>query len=336
MGCFVSTPKDGGGNRRRPSNIGEVSVYVPGLRIPKAVDFSLSLGYHLSKSLVERLLALWTRIVFMVGQEGPTITRARRRTATQHWSPMQHKVPFETAMYSAWYEVLSVLHLMATLALSQANLLFLPRTSNDECRRSSVDVFLKAAGYLDCVVRHVLPQMPNELRYLFDGVDIQLGLAIDGTKATLPVKRRLACEMAQDNIMNLTIYRHVIFLDSCVRIKMVLLFDAVERDGAPFSPACPHLKPPNSCGIENNYLHEIIPVPAALTPSIFYLLQYENCIKDCDRAVERGRELRSDYKMLNDAFKAKKDLDKQEYFDPQIADEEREKGTSIFVYLDSR
>ncbi|KAL3821480.1 hypothetical protein ACJIZ3_007385 [Penstemon smallii] len=37
-----------------------------------------------------------------------------------------------------------------------------------ESRRSSVDVFLKAAGYLDCVVRHVLPQMPNELRYLFD------------------------------------------------------------------------------------------------------------------------------------------------------------------------
>ncbi|KAK4491585.1 hypothetical protein RD792_002338 [Penstemon davidsonii] len=50
MGCFVSTPKDGGGNRRRPSNIGEVSVYVP----------------------------------VMAGQEGPTITRTRRRTATQH------------------------------------------------------------------------------------------------------------------------------------------------------------------------------------------------------------------------------------------------------------
>lgn len=34
-------------------------------------------------------------------------------------------------MYSAWYEVLSVLHLMATLSLSQANLLLLPRTSVD-------------------------------------------------------------------------------------------------------------------------------------------------------------------------------------------------------------
>ncbi|KAK4486404.1 hypothetical protein RD792_009078 [Penstemon davidsonii] len=102
--------------------------------------------------------------------------------------------------------------------------------------------------------------------------------------------------------------------------------------------------------------------------------KYEDCIKDCDRAVERGRELRSDYKMvaraltrkgtaltkmaktskdyepaievfqkaltehrnpdtlkkLNDALKAKKDLEQQEYFDPLIADEEREKGNQFF------
>ncbi|KAL3645344.1 Hsp70-Hsp90 organizing protein 3 [Castilleja foliolosa] len=102
--------------------------------------------------------------------------------------------------------------------------------------------------------------------------------------------------------------------------------------------------------------------------------KYEDCIKDCDQAVERGRELRSDFKMvaraltrkgsalvkmakcsqdfdiaietfqkaltehrnpdtlkkLNDAHKAKKDLEQQEYFDPQIADEEREKGNQNF------
>ncbi|KAL8539721.1 hypothetical protein ACS0TY_001366 [Phlomoides rotata] len=102
--------------------------------------------------------------------------------------------------------------------------------------------------------------------------------------------------------------------------------------------------------------------------------KYEDCIKDCEKAVERGRELRSDYKMiaraltrkgsalvkmtkcskdyepaietfqkaltehrnpdtlkkLNDAEKAKKDLEQQEYFDPQIADEERDKGNQYF------
>lgn len=269
MGCIVSTPKDSGGNRRRPGSIGDVSVYVPGLRIPKPVDFTQSLGDSLSKSIVERLSALRTRIVVMAGQEGPTITRTKRKSATQHGgstladllqaledylpvllglvkdeSHLQYKVQFvwmnqedeaeETAMSNAWYEVLSVLHLMATLLLSQANLLLLPRTSTDgqpkvseENRRASVDIFLKAAGYLDCAVRHVLPQLPAELRRnlpvdlaegvlralclqaLGQGVDIQLGMAIDSTKATLAVKRRLACEMvkywqqAQDNIMNL-------------------------------------------------------------------------------------------------------------------------------------
>ncbi|XP_010933724.1 hsp70-Hsp90 organizing protein 1 [Elaeis guineensis] len=102
--------------------------------------------------------------------------------------------------------------------------------------------------------------------------------------------------------------------------------------------------------------------------------KYEDCIKDCDEAVERGRQLHSDFKMiakaltrkgtalvklakcskdyelaietfqkaltehrnpdtlkkLNDAERAKKELDQQEYFDPKIADEEREKGNELF------
>ncbi|CAN1266667.1 hypothetical protein LINPERPRIM_LOCUS12633 [Linum perenne] len=270
MGCIASTPKDSGLNRRKPASIGEVSVYVPGFRIPKPADFSQALNDCLSKSLVERLSALRTRIVVMAGQEAPTVTRTRRRSATQHGgstladlyqaledylpvllglvkdgSQLQHKIQFvwvnqedeaeETVLSNAWYEVLSVLHLMAVLSLSQANLLLLPRTSADgyqpkvseESKRASVDIFLKAAGHLDCAVRHVLPHLPAELRRdlpvdLAEGVlralclqalgqtvDIQLGMAIDSAKATLAVKRRLACEMvkywqqAQDNITNL-------------------------------------------------------------------------------------------------------------------------------------
>ncbi|WOL09827.1 hypothetical protein Cni_G18580 [Canna indica] len=129
----------------------------------------------------------------------------------------------ETAIANAWYEVLSVLHLMAMLCLWQANLLLLPKKSREgyqlklsdaESRRSSIDVLLKAAGYLDCAIRHVLPQIPPELRKglpldleeevlqalclqaLGQCVDIQLGMAIDSAKPTLAVKRRLACEMA--------------------------------------------------------------------------------------------------------------------------------------------
>ncbi|KAG6481691.1 hypothetical protein ZIOFF_058310 [Zingiber officinale] len=102
--------------------------------------------------------------------------------------------------------------------------------------------------------------------------------------------------------------------------------------------------------------------------------KYEECIQDCDKAVERGRELHSDFKMiaraltrkgtaltklaktskdyepaietfqkaltehrnpdtlrkLNDAERMKKELEQQEYFDPKLADEEREKGNELF------
>lgn len=269
MGCFVSTQNDSGGNRRLPGNIGDVLVFVPGLRTPKPVDFSQSVGNYLSSNLVERLSALRTRIVVMANQEAPT--KSKRKCATRHGStladllqaledylpvllglakdgnPLQHKVAFawanqedgaeETVISNAWYDVLSVLHLMAMLLFSQANLLLLPKISNDgyqpkvseESRRASVDVFLKAAGYLEFAIHHILPQIPDDMRMslpvglrenilralclqaLGQGVDIQLGMAIDSTKATLAVKRRLACEMvkywqqAQDNITNLSL-----------------------------------------------------------------------------------------------------------------------------------
>ncbi|KAH1098715.1 hypothetical protein J1N35_015636 [Gossypium stocksii] len=257
MGCLLSTPEVAGGARRRPRNIGEVVVFVPGLRIPRPLDFAQPLGDGLSKSLVERLSALRTRIEVMAGQEAP-ITTKPRRTATQHGGStltdlqqaledylpvllglvengnrLKHNLRFcwinqeddveETTMSDSWYEVLSVLHLMAVLLLSQANLLLLPNkftsgyqpTALEDCKRASIDIFLKAAGYLDFAVQKVLPQLPLELRNdlpldlsegvlkalclqaLGQGVEIQLGMAIDSIKATLAVKRRLACEMVK-------------------------------------------------------------------------------------------------------------------------------------------
>ncbi|CBI35358.3 hypothetical protein VitviT2T_016161 [Vitis vinifera] len=268
MGCMLSTLNDSREKRRRSRNVGEIVVFVPGLRTPKAMDFSGQLGDGLSRSLVERLSALRTRIVVMAGEEG-LVPAKSRRVATRHGGSamadlqqaledylpvllglaqnahqLQHKLQFdwinqeddteETAMSNCWYEVLSVLHLMAMLSLLQANLLLLPKTPADgyqstvseESRRASIDIFLKAAGYLDFAIQHVLPQFPPELRKdlpldlaegvlralclqaLSQGVDIQLGMAIDSVKATTAVKRRLACEMvtywhqAQQTITN--------------------------------------------------------------------------------------------------------------------------------------
>ncbi|WCJ38968.1 Endosomal targeting BRO1-like domain-containing protein [Euphorbia peplus] len=269
MGCLASTQRGSGEKKRWPKNIGEVAVFVPGIRIPKPVDFSQPFTDGLSRNLVERLSALRTRIVVMAGQEAPMATKPRR-AATQHGgstladlqqaledylpvllglaengNQMQHELHFswlnqedtaeETTMSSSWYEVLSVLHLMAVLSLSQANLLLLPITANDahlsklseERRRTGIDILLKAAGYLEFCIQHVLPQFPPELRKdlpldltervlqalclqaLGQVVDVQLGMAIESVKATLAVKRRLACEMvkywhqAQENTLNL-------------------------------------------------------------------------------------------------------------------------------------
>ena len=41
----------------------------------------------------------------------------------------------ETCLASAWYEVLSVVHLMAMLSLLQANLMLVPKQSSDEGER---------------------------------------------------------------------------------------------------------------------------------------------------------------------------------------------------------
>lgn len=83
MGCLASTQRGSGENRRWPKNIGEVAVFVPGIRIPKPVDFTQPFSDGLSRNLVERLSALRTRIVIMAGQEAPLATKPRR-TATQH------------------------------------------------------------------------------------------------------------------------------------------------------------------------------------------------------------------------------------------------------------
>lgn len=83
MGCMLSTLNDSREKRRRSRNVGEIVVFVPGLRTPKAMDFSGQLGDGLSRSLVERLSALRTRIVVMAGEEG-LVPAKSRRVATRH------------------------------------------------------------------------------------------------------------------------------------------------------------------------------------------------------------------------------------------------------------
>uniref|UniRef100_A0A0D9VMZ3 BRO1 domain-containing protein n=1 Tax=Leersia perrieri TaxID=77586 RepID=A0A0D9VMZ3_9ORYZ len=246
MGCFSSKPNDASAIRRRPGSIGEVAVFVPGLRVPESSEeLPLQpLGDGLARRLAERLAAMRNRIIVMAAHEAIYMTKPTWRiTITQHGgsksadliqvledylptllglvkdgSELEDKIQFawmnqeddaeDTSMPSAWYEVLSVLHMMAMLRLTQANSLLVPKTSiegyhakvSEENKRASVEIFLKAAGYLECAIQHVLPKISPEQRWCacpLIAIDVQLGLAIDSPKATLAVKRRLACEMVK-------------------------------------------------------------------------------------------------------------------------------------------
>ena len=84
MGCLLS--RNVGENRRKTRNVGEIVVFVPGLRIPKAMDFSGQLGDGFSRSLVDRLSALRTRIVVMTTEEGSVPSPKSRKTTTRHGS----------------------------------------------------------------------------------------------------------------------------------------------------------------------------------------------------------------------------------------------------------
>ena len=75
MGCIISTSKDEGGTKKKPGQGGEMFVFVPGLRIPKSIDFDKSLQGYLSVKMVEHLSALRTRIVAMATGEGPARER---------------------------------------------------------------------------------------------------------------------------------------------------------------------------------------------------------------------------------------------------------------------
>uniref|UniRef100_A0A453CGN2 Uncharacterized protein n=1 Tax=Aegilops tauschii subsp. strangulata TaxID=200361 RepID=A0A453CGN2_AEGTS len=90
MGCGLSTPdNDGGGGegaRRKQGSVGDVVVFVPGLRAPMGVDLSQALAGRLDKSAVERLSALRARVVDMAMQESAVALKPRRKTAARHGS----------------------------------------------------------------------------------------------------------------------------------------------------------------------------------------------------------------------------------------------------------
>jgi stress-induced-phosphoprotein 1 len=73
-------------------------------------------------------------------------------------------------------------------------------------------------------------------------------------------------------------------------------------------------------------------IARALTRKGTALAKLAKCSKDYDVAIEAFQKALTEHrnpdtlKKLNEAERAKKELEQQEYYDPKLADEEREKG----------
>lgn len=126
----------------------------------------------------------------------------------------------ETCISNSWFELLCVIYMLAVLTLSEANELLIPKDSGESSQRivsldnqrDAIDLLLKAAGYVDFCLKNILAHLAPDTKEILpvalqEGVllalstqaigqatELQLGLAVENQKATLSVKRRLACE----------------------------------------------------------------------------------------------------------------------------------------------
>ncbi|KAM2203704.1 hypothetical protein ACFX1S_023438 [Malus domestica] len=237
MGCASSVYAIRG---KKKLTVPEVVVFVPSTRIPAQSDVQKRLRGLIPKDLVDRLSSLRNQIVLVAEDTGGSAISELRRALEEYLSVLigltkreyglERLVEFkwkcledgkqEACAANSWFEVLSVLHLMAMLTLSEADTLMIPldhsgsttRTVSSDSKREAVDLLLKASGYLEFCVRDVLVRIPPEIKKnlpknlrdgvleaisyqtLGQGTEIQLGLAVECQKATLSVKRRLACE----------------------------------------------------------------------------------------------------------------------------------------------
>ncbi|KAE8021278.1 hypothetical protein FH972_007184 [Carpinus fangiana] len=238
MGCTSSMYAVG--RKKKKLSVPEVVVFIPSMRIPEQSNLQRPLRGLVPEDLADRLSCIRNQIVLVAEDTGGSAVTELRQALEEYLSVLigltkkengiEGLVEFkwktlddgrhETCVANSWFELLSVVHLMAMLTLSEADSLMIPkdhsgsgiRVVSSDCKRDAVDLLLKAAGYLEFCVRDVLVCMPPDIKEklpkdlqdgvleaisiqaLGQGTEIQLGLAVECQKATLSVKRRLACE----------------------------------------------------------------------------------------------------------------------------------------------
>lgn len=238
MGCAASVYQVGK-KKKKKGIIPEVSIFVPSMRVPAQCDLQRTLKGLIPKDLADKLTFIRNQIL-LIAQDTDVSAIDELQKALQEylsllvgltrkefglqelngfkWKNLEDGQE-ETSVANSWFELLSVLHMMAMLTLVEANMKLIPkdmamteRAVSGDCMRDTVDLLLKASGYLDFCVQDVLVHLPPDIKNklpkdlhqgileatsnqaLAQGTEIQLGLALESQNATLSVKRRLACE----------------------------------------------------------------------------------------------------------------------------------------------
>ncbi|GAB2284129.1 hypothetical protein Dimus_018599 [Dionaea muscipula] len=235
MGCTSSVFR-----RKKMVVVPEVVIFVPMLQVPVPSELQRPLLGLVPPRLIQRLAAVRSQITLLAeGTGGSAVIELKHaleeylslvRGLTKKEYGLEELVGFkwryladkrrETCISSSWYELLSVIYMLAILTLSEANSLLIAeehstcsdiRVSGDG-QRHAVDLLLKASGYLEFCVRSILANLSSDIKKklpedmqegvlealciqaLGQATGLQLGLAIESQMATLSVKRRLACE----------------------------------------------------------------------------------------------------------------------------------------------
>lgn len=268
MGCAMSV-YEAGKKKKKKSSIREVSIFVPSMRVPAQCDLQRTLKGVIPKDLADRLTSIRNQILLIAEDTDVSAIDELQQALTEYlfllvgltrkefglqeliafkWKNLEDGQEQENSVANSWFELLSVLHMMAMLTLAEANMKVIPkdvgmteRVVSGDCMRDAVDLLLKASGYLDFCVHDVLVHLPPDVKNklpkdlhqgileatsnqaLAQGTEIQLGLALESQNATLSVKRRLACEavsyyaqtlccLSGDNNIQGTVKKHLLFI----------------------------------------------------------------------------------------------------------------------------
>ncbi|XP_071694062.1 uncharacterized protein [Rutidosis leptorrhynchoides] len=236
MGCAVSVYRVGG---KKQMKIPLVTVLVPSIRIPINSNIQKPLKGIIPKDLADRLTSFRNQIAFLAEETDVSAVPELLRSLEEYlsllvgltdqelrcreliefkWKSIDDKQQ-EISVADSWFELLSIVHMMAMLTLLDANSKLIPdqtvsteSVESTDNIRAAVDLLVKAAGYLQFCLREILVQIPPHIKMKFpvdlqesvieasyiqalgQGTEMQLASAVESKNATLSVKRRLACE----------------------------------------------------------------------------------------------------------------------------------------------